>query len=230
MISITVLLLPNKFSGVVYKDYVTVELLIAYSTVIWHPIVMTVTNHGLDDKQRPMLPATSVCNSRTKQGDGYCERPAGWGTTHAGSGRCKLHSGSTPTHSELANYTGKQPLAVPKSLREAVELRKQDPDLMSLEGDIAMLRTVQERLRLEIDDSGELDPENPSIGALLSVSKEIGKLVERHHKMQVERRMVVPTYRVLEFMDNLAKIIQEHVEDPAIIEAVFKELEDAEKL
>jgi hypothetical protein len=28
-----------------------------------------------------------------------CTRPAGWGTDHAGTGRCKLHGGSTPSHS-----------------------------------------------------------------------------------------------------------------------------------
>ena len=27
-------------------------------------------------------------------GEGYCERPAGWGMSHAGSGRCKLHGGA----------------------------------------------------------------------------------------------------------------------------------------
>jgi len=27
-----------------------------------------------------------------------CTRPAGWGTDHAGTGRCKLHGGSTPSH------------------------------------------------------------------------------------------------------------------------------------
>lgn len=27
-----------------------------------------------------------------------CTRPAGWGTPHPGTGRCKLHGGSTPSH------------------------------------------------------------------------------------------------------------------------------------
>lgn len=29
-----------------------------------------------------------------------CTRPAGWGTDHAGTGRCKLHGGSTPSHQQ----------------------------------------------------------------------------------------------------------------------------------
>lgn len=36
------------------------------------------------------------CGAKKKQGPGTCTRPAGWGTTHAGVGRCKLHGGSTP--------------------------------------------------------------------------------------------------------------------------------------
>lgn len=37
------------------------------------------------------------CAARTRSG-GTCGRPAGWGTSHPGVGRCKLHGGSTPSH------------------------------------------------------------------------------------------------------------------------------------
>lgn len=36
------------------------------------------------------------CGARKKQGDGTCTQAAGWGTTHPGIGRCKLHGGATP--------------------------------------------------------------------------------------------------------------------------------------
>lgn len=41
------------------------------------------------------------CFGRKKHG-GVCRRPAGWGTSHVGMGRCKLHGGSTPTHVKSA--------------------------------------------------------------------------------------------------------------------------------
>lgn len=41
-----------------------------------------------------LAPTAEHCNSRKGKG-GYCKRPAGWGTDHAGFGRCKLHGGST---------------------------------------------------------------------------------------------------------------------------------------
>jgi len=36
------------------------------------------------------------CGARKKQGEGICQRPAGWGTPHPGTGCCKLHGGSVP--------------------------------------------------------------------------------------------------------------------------------------
>ena len=41
------------------------------------------------------------CNGKGRTGR-LCGRPAGWGTNHAGIGRCKLHGGSTPTHVQAA--------------------------------------------------------------------------------------------------------------------------------
>lgn len=42
------------------------------------------------------------CGGRLKQREGTCTQPAGWGTDHAGHGRCKLHGGSTPSHRAAA--------------------------------------------------------------------------------------------------------------------------------
>lgn len=40
---------------------------------------------------------TTTCGAKKRAG-GECGRPAGWGTPHPGTGRCKLHGGSTPNH------------------------------------------------------------------------------------------------------------------------------------
>lgn len=42
------------------------------------------------------------CGAKKRQGEGTCQRPAGWGTDHAGEGRCKLHGGSTRDHKTAA--------------------------------------------------------------------------------------------------------------------------------
>ena len=43
-----------------------------------------------------------LCGAKKRQGDGNCRRPAGWGTDHAGRGRCKLHGGKAPQVSRAA--------------------------------------------------------------------------------------------------------------------------------
>jgi hypothetical protein len=42
---------------------------------------------------------TNRCGAKTRTG-GKCQKTAGWGTSHTGAGRCKLHGGST-TNGEL---------------------------------------------------------------------------------------------------------------------------------
>jgi len=42
--------------------------------------------------------ARPLCGAKKRQGDGTCGRPAGWGTPHAGAGRCKFHGGNTRNH------------------------------------------------------------------------------------------------------------------------------------
>jgi hypothetical protein len=41
------------------------------------------------------------CGANTKRG-AICGKPAGWGTSHPGTGRCKLHGGASPTHVKAA--------------------------------------------------------------------------------------------------------------------------------
>lgn len=42
------------------------------------------------------------CGAKKRQGEGTCQRPAGWGTDHAGTGCCKLHGGNTRDHRTAA--------------------------------------------------------------------------------------------------------------------------------
>ena len=44
----------------------------------------------------------AVCGARKRQGSGTCQREAGWGTDHLGSGSCKLHGGCTRNHNLAA--------------------------------------------------------------------------------------------------------------------------------
>lgn len=44
----------------------------------------------------------TLCGANKRGGKGRCTLPAGWGTLHPGTGACKNHGGSVPTHSVAA--------------------------------------------------------------------------------------------------------------------------------
>ena|GEM_PF-2398344 len=48
------------------------------------------------------------CGGKLRQGEGTCGQQAGWGTTHVGAGRCKLHGGGTETHRKNAELAAAQ--------------------------------------------------------------------------------------------------------------------------
>lgn len=50
---------------------------------------MTTESKGKAPKKR-----ANICGAKKRQGPGACGRPAGWGTNHVGTGRCKLHGGN----------------------------------------------------------------------------------------------------------------------------------------
>ena len=53
----------------------------------------TAVDNGGDEKH---------CDAKKATGKGTCHLPAGWGTEHAGVGRCKWHGGATESHCTAA--------------------------------------------------------------------------------------------------------------------------------
>lgn len=191
----------------------------------------------LDKAGRPVIPAGKHCNARARQTDGYCGRAAGAGTGHVGAGRCKHHGGSTPNQEKhLTVITKPMPAPLPTTLKEAAELRRNDPELHSLDSEIAMLRAVLERLNIKLteatddDPGGQIRPNDPNIETLLSTVDKINKLVGRNHRIQIERNMLLPAQRVVAWVEAISRALQEHVKDPEVLEGIFRVLDDADNL
>ena len=65
-----------------------------------------------------------------------CKRPAGWGTIHPGTGKCKLHGGSTRTHAHFAEvetakmavnlYGGRRDVHPARALLELVQSKARE--------------------------------------------------------------------------------------------------------
>ena len=68
-----------------------------------------------------------VCGAKTRR-ETQCQRPAGWGTSHVGSGACKLHGGSMPNHLKAA-----QRVRAERSVAEFALARDVEPHQALLE-------------------------------------------------------------------------------------------------
>lgn len=79
-----------------------------------------------------------ACGAKKRQGEGFCTRPAGWGTDHAGVGRCKFHGGATPRKTGLrSKLRGQLP-----TIRARYEAYLKDPKLMNLQDVAAWARAL----------------------------------------------------------------------------------------
>ncbi|MFF7884309.1 hypothetical protein ACH40F_29180 [Streptomyces sp. NPDC020794] len=88
------------------------------------------------------------CGAKKRQGAGLCGRPAGWGTPHPGSGRCKLHGGSTKTlavaaERERVEREARQLLA---ELGEALPVTDPAGELQRVAGEIVAMKDAAARL------------------------------------------------------------------------------------
>lgn len=77
------------------------------------------------------------CGAKTRAGS-PCLQPAGWGTEHVGSGRCKLHGGNggrPPIHGRYATV-------LKGRLREKFELLNTDEDPLNILPELQVQRTL----------------------------------------------------------------------------------------
>ncbi len=104
-----------------------------------------------DQPKLPPGPPASPWNEQT-----YCQQPAGWGTDHPGSGRCKLHGGNHragPAHPRWTHgrYAESVRSKLPHRLREVYVASLEDPELVSHRADLALLNARKLQLLDERD-------------------------------------------------------------------------------
>jgi len=134
--------------------------------------------------------AYATCGGKTRAGSA-CTRPAGWGTPHAGTGRCKLHGGSTPSHVKAASVAiarqevAERGLRIDISPQEALldELARSYGWVVYLEGKVGELKEhdlVWGKTRHKVggEDRGSTHEAKPSLWYQLLAS-------ERRHYLSV---------------------------------------------
>lgn len=133
------------------------------------------------------------CGGKTTAG-GQCTQAAGWGTDHAGFGRCKLHGGATPNGTKSAERERDEQAAEQAISRYGLP-RTVDPATALLEevyrsaGTVAYLGSIVAKLEEEqlVNGSGDgpsvwvrmLNDERKHLAAV-SRSTVDAKIAERH--------------------------------------------------
>ena len=165
-----------------------------------------------------------ICGRKTKSGD-PCGNPPGFKTPFIGKPGvpCLRHGGIAPK--TLSSAAGLPPSSkdltyhvIDEALKERADDFANDPDLMNLKREVGLCRA-----RLELLE-GDTDPETAMITSSLSTT--IGKLVERIHKMEMERSGLVQIGLIRLLIDSWQKAIMEVIPDINLRNVLSKRMLD----
>lgn len=151
-------------------------------------------------------PVRRICGAPTTDGT-PCENKSGQRTKHKGRGVCWLHE-TNP----LAIIPSKNALKfIDVAFQSRVNELMLDDDLLNLRRDIAVARTLLERL----ESGQEWVPEDkPKIEYYNQLLNTIGKLVERYEHIERERHGLVKVQVVLSVRDAFVDAIMCTIADP----------------
>ena len=115
-----------------------------------------------------------TCGAKTR-GGGSCGQRAGWGTSHVGIGRCKLHGGKTPIK------TGRYSLVHRQSLAAKAQKFLDDPAPSELGSELALMRALLQDYLERYADGVKMPA--AEIERVFGMIETITKLVERATKI-----------------------------------------------
>lgn len=113
-----------------------------------------------------------LCGAKTRGGS-ECRKQAGWGTGHAGEGRCRLHGGNAGRPIETGRYS----LRHRASLEEKATAFLSDSAPGDLTGELALMRALLQDYLERFPDTAPLSLEN--IQHIYEMLESIGRTVER---------------------------------------------------
>lgn len=143
------------------------------------------------------------CGATTKDGGGDCELPAGWGTDHSGSGKCKLHGGSSEIQHGLYSKNAGNRLA-----DKIEEIREADGEITDLENEIALARAAVSEL-IEGRDSLPAD----DVESLLGVLDRATRIVKRHNEIQYGTKFTIQADEIGQFVEVVKNTINVSFDD-----------------
>lgn len=134
------------------------------------------------------------CGARKRNGSGTCQRPAGWGTSHAGIGACKLHGGSTPDHIrnaklrvarwEVTEWGGRLDLTPAEALLELVQTKAAEVAYWQYRvGQLTERDRAGLHVTSQVDESGQ-GPQGSSDKSVETQTADLHLFLRALHKAQ----------------------------------------------
>lgn len=154
-------------------------------------------------------PSKKFCNGRRSRADKYCRHAPGWGTDHAGEGRCKLHGGASlkgpdhPNwrHGARSKYVKRLPELLAPSFVEAAE----NDDPLSLRDEIALTDALIMRY-LENVKAGSA--KGGGYVNIKSVYSDLAPLIDQRRKLVREEVRTLATMHDVIFKDRQILIMK----------------------
>ncbi len=177
----------------------------------------------------------NICGAKTRAGH-PCKRPAGWGTDHVGSGRCRMHGGASVKGVEHPNFKhGRRSKHWdPNSVVEFASWKESVGPAFALEDDLLYLVWLaREGLKPGAaitvntkDGPVEIFPDPRYIaGVGLDLARMWETIVKRHEGETVYVKLAQPEVEAA--FRAMGEAVARHVSDPNEAEALRADLEAA---
>lgn len=183
------------------------------------------------------------CNARCPAG--YCKKPAGWGTEHNGTGRCKLHGGSSLGRPiEHGLYSKKMKSSLQRQLADLVK----HPSFKHLYEEFGIMKLAMANLLDGLDEDffkeifvektvfckkcgGSVfvnTEEFKKFAMVLDIIERMGRTYDRITKAEINLKKVITLPQLQYIYRQIAKIVLDVVKDKEQAREIYNKLMDTD--
>lgn len=181
---------------------------------------MEIQRVEVDGRMTFIVDGRPKCWAKHTQDDGRCKNPAGHGTPHVGSGRCRKHGGNAG-RPIVRPGSDRAVMTVKDTQKILSEFRSNQAELASTDNEIAILKTMTDHYIGEwLVSKGDEDYEKVVTSANVT-----GKLVDRKRALEVGMPIPKVQYLMQEAVEVIKSIIYDCYGDDAeehFVEAMRK--------
>jgi len=174
-----------------------------------------------------MKEVKNKCGALKVKEDGYCSLPAGHKTNHVNEGRCNLHS-------DMANGVPTTLYDIP-AIKERMQVYLHDPEIVSVDREIALVRAYIELLGnyisiLQYEHLHKVKPEDSSINIsdlttlINQCTRNVAHMVQVKHQIEMDRKYMIDIRMVHLIFTMVGEVINKNIIDNAVREAILDSL------